>query len=90
MNKQSIAWEMMLSENLVGKRFSKKELEENVSILVKEKVKFEETTNKDNIDLDYELLCGIKTCDNYYFINIYYLRTRNRSLYITEVSVDNE
>ena len=27
MNKQSIAWEMMLSENLVGKRFSKKELD---------------------------------------------------------------
>ncbi len=91
MNKQSIAWEMLLSENLVGKRFENvEELEKHMGDLLGRRIKLEDSTNEDDIYIDYNLLCGIETHKTYYYIDVYYLKTRNNELYITEIGVDNE
>lgn len=51
-----------------------------------------DTTNEDNTFLDYELLSDILNEDNEIvgYINIYYIKTRQNELYITEVSIENE
>jgi len=94
MNDTSIKWEKAL-ETLVGKRFETKHTLKNTiqNILGVKEIEnsvLEESTNEDNLNLDYELLMGIETEDNYYYITIYYLKTRCYDMYITEVSVDNE
>ena len=93
MNNISLEMERKLEEELLRKRYeSKEELQKKlINILGFDKeIKLEDSTNEDNLNLDYEVLVGIETEDNYYYITIYYLKTRNDEMYITEVSVDNE
>lgn len=93
MNNISLEMERKLEEELLHKRYeSKEELQKKlINVLGFDKeIKLEDSTNEDNLNLDYEVLVGIETEDNYYYITIYYLKTRNDEMYITEVSVDNE
>lgn len=93
MNNISLEMERKLEDELLHKRYeSKEELQKKlINILGFDKeIKLEDSTNEDNLNLDYEVLVGIETEDNYYYITIYYLKTRNDEMYITEVSVDNE
>ncbi len=91
-NKYAYEKETELESELLHNRFdTKEELTIAVSnVFNGHKVKLEETTNEDNVNLDYEFLWGLETKDNYYYITIYYLKMRNGGYYITEVSVDNE
>lgn len=93
MNNISLKMERQLEEELLHSRYTtKEELQKKLINVVgfDKKIILEDSTNEDNLNLDYELLVGIETEDNYYYITIYYLKTRNDEMYITEVSVDNE
>ena len=91
MNRKAMDMEYKLELALLHKRFvSIEDIERDASFVLNKEVKFEESTNEDDLNLDYELLCGLELKDNYYYINIYYLKTRCDEMYITEISVDNE
>ena len=93
MNIISLGMEIKLGDELLHNRYAtKEELQEKIVNVLKfdKEIKLEDSTNEDNLNLDYEVLVGIETEDNYYYITIYYLKTRNDEMYITEVSVDNE
>jgi len=82
-------------EELVGKRFSSKTLNQELSKIFNEEIKGEDCTNFDNKPCDYNFMFNSKKEDTFGYFDIYYLKMINpgfddADMYVTEISFEFE
>ena len=89
--------ENWFEETFFHGRYSIKEIEDIVSIKFEKPIKAEDTTITDEPNgdrTDYRLTLALvgdedEEYDEYYDVDIYYLKTRNKGeIYVTEINVD--
>jgi hypothetical protein len=83
---------VMQLEALVSQRFTIESLERELSLIFNEGIHVEDITDeKDGCDTsDYNFLFESKKESTYGFFDLYYLKTRDDMVYITEISYEFE
>ena len=79
-------------EGLVHHRFTIESLEEKLSGIFNEEIHVEDITDeKDGCDTsDFNLLFECRNEETYGYFDLYYLKTRDEMVYITEISYEFE